>query len=68
MIYVYRLGIPLNADTHQNEIHDCKIDHRCGSQCPECRSFCQLPHGHTDPYHSTNTHRVKKKITQGYQI
>ena len=54
-----RLDIPPSASTDINEIHDFKIDHRCGSQCSECRSFCRLPHGHTDSYHSTNTHRVK---------
>jgi hypothetical protein len=39
--------------TYEN--HHCKIDHRCGNQC---RRFCQLPHGHTDPYHNISTHRA----------
>ena len=54
------LPIPLRTLTHVGKKHDCKIEHRCGSQCPECRSFCQLPHGHSTPYHHTNAHRNKE--------
>ncbi len=54
------LAIPLCTLTHLGQTHNCKIEHRCGSQCPECRSFCQLPHGHLTPYHHTNAHRNKE--------
>ncbi|CAF1018029.1 unnamed protein product [Adineta ricciae] len=54
------LPIPIHTLTHGTQAHNCKIEHRCGYQCPECRSFCQLPNKHLESYHHTNTHRNKE--------